>query len=86
MQTINQMKDSTIVALNEMGVNLVNVGQKVLGAVLILIIGWIITKIVIYILKRALKFAKADKLTDVINEKDLFGKTDLKPPSAIINC
>ena len=78
MQTINQMKDSTISALNEMGVNLVNVGQKVLGAILILIIGWIITKIVVFILKRALKFAKADKLTDIINEKDLFGKTDLK--------
>ena len=25
-----------------------------------------------------LKFAKVDKLTDIINEKNLFGETDLK--------
>ncbi|MBT8255884.1 MAG: hypothetical protein KJO23_05015, partial [Bacteroidia bacterium] len=77
METINNWKDLTFNSLNEMGKNVMEAIPNIVGAILILILGWIITKIVIYILRRILRFAKVDKLTDVINEKDLFGKTDL---------
>tara|TARA_R110000868_G_scaffold97876_2_gene269314 strand:- start:1158 stop:1985 length:828 start_codon:yes stop_codon:yes gene_type:complete len=78
METITSIKDLTIESLNQMAKSITEVAPKVLFAILILIIGWLITKIIAYVLKRTLKFAKVDKLTEVINEKNLFGKTDLK--------
>ena len=78
METITNIQELTINSLNQMAINIAEVAPKVLFAILILIIGWLVTKVIVFILKRALKFAKADKLTDIINEKDLFGKTDLK--------
>ena len=78
METITNIKDLTIESLNQMALNIAEFAPKVIFAILIIIIGWFITKIVAFLLKRTLKFAKADKLTDLINEKNLFGKTDLK--------
>jgi small-conductance mechanosensitive channel len=78
METITDVKDLTWNSLNEMGQSVAEAAPKVLFAILILIIGWLITKIVVFILKRVLRFAKVDKITELINEKDLFGKTDLK--------
>ncbi|MCF7560648.1 mechanosensitive ion channel [Sabulilitoribacter multivorans] len=78
METITSIQELTLNSLNQMATNIAEVAPKVLFAILILIIGWLVTKVIVFILKRTLKFAKADKLTDIINEKDLFGKTDLK--------
>ena len=78
METINSWKDLTFNSLNEMGLSIMKALPSILGAILILIIGWLITKVVVYILKKVLKFVKVDKLTDVVNEKNIFGKTDLK--------
>lgn len=78
MEILEQIKNSILTALNQLGENLVDVGQKVIGAIFVLLVGWIITKILVFILKRVLKLAKVDRLTDMINEKDFFGKTDLK--------
>ncbi len=51
---------------------------NILGAIAILIIGWIITKIIVYVIKKALKLAKADKLDDKLNEIELFGDGKVK--------
>lgn len=78
METISNWKELTFNSLNEMGKNLMEAVPNVLGAILILIIGWLVTKIVVLIMKKILKFAKVDALTDLINEKNIFGKTELK--------
>lgn len=78
METITDIKDLTVESLNQMAIGIAEIAPKILFAVLILIIGWLVTKIIAFVLKRTLKFAKVDKLTDLINEKNLFGKTDLK--------
>ena len=78
METITNIKDLTIESLNQMAKNIAEVAPKVIFAILILIIGWLITKVIALVLKRMLKFAKVDKLTDIINDKNLFGNTDLK--------
>ncbi len=78
METITNWKDLTFNSLNEMGINVMQAIPNILGALLILILGWIITKIVVFVLKRVLKFARVDRLTEIINEKELFGKADLK--------
>lgn len=78
METISKWKDLTFSSLEQMSKNVADVIPNVIGAILILIIGWIITKIVLIILKRVLKLTKVDRVTELINEKDLFGTTDLK--------
>ncbi|RMA58600.1 mechanosensitive ion channel family protein [Ulvibacter antarcticus] len=78
MERIDQWRELTFNSLNEMGISIMNAIPNILGAILILIIGWIITKIIVFLLKRILRIAKADKLTELINEKNLFGETDLK--------
>lgn len=45
---------------------------SILGAILIIVIGWIVTKIIVRIVKKALKFAKANKLDDVLNSIEVF--------------
>lgn len=77
METITNWKELTFNSLNEIAVNILGALPNLLGAILILIIGWIITKVVIYILKKVLRLAKVDRLTEVIKEQELFGKTDL---------
>lgn len=78
METITGIKELMLESVNQMATNIASIGPKIIFAVLILLVGWIITKIVAYALKRTLNFAKVDKLTEVINEKNLFGKSDLK--------
>ncbi len=78
METITNWKDLTFNSLNEMGLNIMRAVPNIIGAIIIIIIGWLITKIVIIVLKRILKYSKVDKLTEIINEKKIFGKTDIK--------
>ncbi len=78
METITNWKDLTFNSLNEMGLNIMRAVPNIIGAILIIIIGWLITKIVIMVLRRILKFSKVDKLTEIINEKKIFGENDLK--------
>jgi hypothetical protein len=78
METFTNWKELTFNSLNEMGISIMNAVPNILGAILILLIGWLITKLVVYLLRKVLKVIKIDKLTDIVNEKDLFGKVDLK--------
>lgn len=78
METITTWKDLTINSLNEMGLSIMKALPNILGAIIILIVGWLITRLIVFVLKRVLKFMKVDKLTEIINEKNIFGKTDLK--------
>ncbi|MFV0541259.1 MAG: mechanosensitive ion channel family protein [Aestuariibaculum sp.] len=45
---------------------------NILGAIAILIIMWLITKVILIVLKKTLKLVKADRLDDKINEIELF--------------
>jgi hypothetical protein len=70
-------KDVIFNSLSEIVNNLAAALSNILGAILILILGWIITRIVVVILKKVLQLSKIDKLTEVINNKNLFGKAEL---------
>ncbi|MBO0592471.1 mechanosensitive ion channel [Cellulophaga sp. E16_2] len=78
METITNWKDLTYNSLNEMGINIMNTIPNILGAIIILLIGWLITKIVVIVLKKVLKLTKIDRLTEIINEKNIFGKAEIK--------
>lgn len=78
MKTITDIKDFAVESLNQMAYNIAEITPKIIFAILIILFGWLLTKLVTLILKRTLKFAKVDRLTEIINENKLFGSTDLK--------
>lgn len=63
--------------LSQMWIDIIKVSPKIFGAIAILIIGWLVTKLVVYIIKKALTLAKADTIDDKINEIELFGDKKL---------
>lgn len=73
MDTINNWTNIMYTSFKEMSVRISEVIPNILGALLILILGWIITKILIYILKRFLKFVKVDALMDDLKQREVFG-------------
>jgi hypothetical protein len=77
MNEISEKTDIIFNTLNSIWQGIVQALPSVLGAIAILIIGWLVTKIIVYIIKKALKLAKADKLDDKLNEIDLFGDKKL---------
>lgn len=78
METINEWKNLTFDSLAAMGRDVALALPKIVGALIILLIGWLVTKIVLFVLGKVLKLAKMDTLSDKINEMDLFGKGDFK--------
>ncbi len=62
-------------ALNSLSVMIKGIGDiipNIILAIIVLILGWLFTKIIVGIIKRALKLVKADKLDDKINEIEIF--------------
>lgn len=78
METINEWKDLTFNSLITMGRDIASALPKIIGALIILFIGWIVTKIILFVLGKILKLAKVDALSEKINDMDLFGKGDFK--------
>ncbi|MEM8764863.1 MAG: mechanosensitive ion channel domain-containing protein [Bacteroidota bacterium] len=78
METINEWKELTFNSLITMGRDIASALPKIIGALIILTIGWLVTKIVLFVLGKVMKLAKMDKLSDKINEMDLFGKGSFK--------
>ena len=77
METVNQWKDMIFNSLGDMSSKVATVIPNIVGALFILLFGWIFTTIILYLLKKILKVFKVDSLTDKINESSLFGKTNI---------
>ncbi|NQX84632.1 MAG: mechanosensitive ion channel [Flavobacteriaceae bacterium] len=60
METLEEIKNMAIENFSSTGVN-------ILKALLVLLIGWILIKLMLRILKKSLKFIKVDKLSNKIN-------------------
>ena len=80
MESISQWKDLIIQSLTSMGEKIMTTIPNIIGAIIVLVLGWIITKIVVYLLKRVFKFAKIDLLSEKINDLKLFGKSEISIP------
>ncbi|NJX14236.1 mechanosensitive ion channel family protein [Tamlana crocina] len=72
MDKITAWNDSVKASLSAMTAEVAKVIPNLLGAIAIIIIGWLLTKLLVGIVRKALKFAKADKLDDKINEIEIF--------------
>jgi len=72
MEKITAWNEDVMNSLSAMTDEIAKVIPNILGAIAILIIGWLATKLVVGIVRKALKLAKADKLDDKINEIEIF--------------
>ncbi|RSK40238.1 mechanosensitive ion channel family protein [Mangrovimonas spongiae] len=73
MNKINEWKEMLLNSLSAIWNDIIAVVPKILGALVVLLIGWILTKIVVKIIKKALGIIKADKLDDKLNDIRFFG-------------
>jgi hypothetical protein len=67
-----ELKESALNSLSEMIQGIGDVIPNIVLAIITIIFGWLLAKIVVGIIRKTLKLAKADKLDDKINEIEIF--------------
>ncbi|XMO86494.1 mechanosensitive ion channel domain-containing protein [Algibacter sp. AS12] len=71
MDKATQWKDMAMESLTTMWLEISKIFPNIIGTIIVLVFGWLITKLVVKIIKKALKLAKAEKLDDAINEIEI---------------
>ncbi|MFD2037282.1 mechanosensitive ion channel domain-containing protein [Belliella marina] len=77
METITNWAEVTMNAFLKMGEQLSSNLLSLLGAVIILLLGWLITKVIAFLLKKILKTSRIDDLSDKVKDAKLFGEAGL---------
>jgi hypothetical protein len=65
---------------------IVNFFPKLIAAIAVLVIGWLLIKLIIFFIKKALKFSKVDVLADKLNEIEFIrnSSVEIKPIAFIV--
>ena len=71
MEKVTSFKDSAVQSLSEMWPEISAFLVKALGALVILIIGWLLTKLIVKGIRKVLKLANANKLDDRLNDIEI---------------
>lgn len=71
MEKATEWKNIAMESLNSMWLEITKVFPSIIGAVIVLIVGWLITKLIVRIIRKALKLAKANKLDDKLNDIEI---------------
>jgi hypothetical protein len=72
MDKVTEYKNIAMESLSTMWLEITKIIPSIIGAIVVLFLGWLITKLVVRLIKKALKLAKASKLDDKLNEIELF--------------
>ncbi|MFV0564810.1 MAG: mechanosensitive ion channel family protein [Flavobacteriaceae bacterium] len=72
MDKITEWNEGVKASLSTITGEMAKVVPNIIGALAILILGWLFTKVILIVIKKALKLVKADKIDDKINEIELF--------------
>lgn len=71
MDKLTEYKNTAMGSLSSMWPDVISVATNIAIAIVILVLGWLVVKIVTRIIKKALKLAKVNKLDDKINEIEI---------------
>ncbi|TGV00420.1 mechanosensitive ion channel family protein [Flavivirga rizhaonensis] len=71
MEEATKAKDVAMESLRKMWLEITDIFPNIIGTIIVLFIGWLVTKLVIKIIKKALKLAKANKLDAAINDIEI---------------
>lgn len=78
MELANGIKDTAMESLTTMWLEITKIFPNIIGAIVIFFIGLLITKVVVRIIKKVLKLAKANKLDDKLNDIEIIEGKKLK--------
>lgn len=84
MEIFNQLKSDTLNTINSL---FYKIGDGLISffyAVVVLLVGYLITKLVVFLLEKVLKVSKVDKLTDKLNDAKIFGEDGAKLNISVI--
>lgn len=85
MKNLLQINNVKFTFIQNLWEDFLNVIPKILLAIALIIVAWLILKIVNVVLKKLLSISKIDNLTTKLNEAELFGKNDYNVvPSKIV--
>ncbi|WP_299122510.1 hypothetical protein [uncultured Winogradskyella sp.] len=71
MDKVSEFSEVAMKSLTNIWFEITNIFPNIIGAFIVLIIGWIITKLVVKLIKKVLKLVKANKLDEKINEIEI---------------
>lgn len=71
MEKATKWKDMAMESLSTMWLEISKIFPNIIGTLIVLIFGWLITKLIVKIIKKVLKLANASKLDDAINEIEI---------------
>src|SRR5690606_23398278 len=78
MDKLSKYKELTLDSLATMGHEIAKAIPNIIGAIVVLLLGWLITKLILYVTKKTLKLTKIEKLEEKINEIEFYGNKHLK--------
>lgn len=84
MEKINNWTEVSLESLKTLGQKLAESATGIVGALVVIILGWIIARLVAFFVKKTLRLAKFDKLTEKLNADDMLGKANIKISSSEI--
>ncbi|WP_406683422.1 mechanosensitive ion channel [Seonamhaeicola sp. MEBiC1930] len=71
MEKATEWKNVAMESLQAMWLEITKVFPSIIGALIVLVFGWLFTKLIVRLIKKALKIAKANKLDDKLNEIEI---------------
>jgi hypothetical protein len=84
MKLALQLDQVNLSLFEDMWQELVKFTPKLIAVIAVLIIGWLLIKIISYVIKKALKFSKIDVLADKLKEIDIFKNVSIKPTIIVV--
>ena len=71
MNKVNEFSDVALKSLNNIWLEITKIFPNIIGSFIVLIIGWLATKLVVKIIKKVLKLINANKLDDKLNDIEI---------------
>ncbi len=78
MEQITEWKDVVFESLSTILRDIASALPNVVGAIIILLVGWILNKTIRFVLKKVLRLAKIEQVSEKINDAKLFGDSKVK--------
>lgn len=78
MEKAIEWKNVAMESLTSMWFEITKIFPNIIGAIVVLLIGWLVTKLIVKVVKKALTLAKANKLDDALNEIEIVEGKNLK--------
>ncbi len=78
MKSIPELKDVFFSSLTTMGEKIMGFLPSLVGAIIVIILGWLIARFIAYLVAKILKVAKLDRWNDSLNQSEFVKKSEVR--------